>query len=219
MRVLLFENQPLLVEALTGLLEQLNDDMEIVLARDADELSREVGQDRSCELAFLGLPALGEQSVQTIRLMRRSASACKLVLFCDCTDRSRIKQCYAEGVDGIIPRDADRDIVLAATRLVLAGGQYLPPEVFAPGNDSRDQADEFDGSDEYRLTPQQRKVLALVAQGLSNKQIAHALSIAEGTVKLHVNAILKAMGVSNRTAAALLARERLDVPRPVANRY
>ncbi len=152
------------------------------------------------------------QSIQTIRLVRRAAMACKLVAFCDCADRDGARQCLSEGADGIIPRDADRGIVLAATRLVLAGGRYLPPEIFAPDRDSLDLDPLVDGVAKYPLTPRQRTVLGLVARGLSNKQIAHELSIAEGTVKLHVNAILKALGVSNRTAAALLARERLEIP-------
>jgi DNA-binding NarL/FixJ family response regulator len=122
-----------------------------------------------------------------------------------------VRRHVAEGVGGVLPRDADGDIVLAAARLVLAGGRYLPPEVFTPtsadlknGNSSRDD-------DAFGLTPRQRNVLGLVAQGLSNKQVAYELSITEGTVKLHVNAILKTLGVSNRTSAALLARERPEI--------
>ena len=65
----------------------------------------------------------------------------------------------------------------------------------------------------HELTPQQLKVLAMISQGLPNKQIAHALSVGEPTVKAHVTAILRKLGVTSRTQAAIAAR-LIDLPPP-----
>ena len=135
-----------------------------------------------------------------------------MLIFCDCSDRDRVRQYFRAGVDGVIPRDSACEIVLAATQLVLVGGQYLPPEVFSPGVSRLGDSSDHNPVDGFRLTPQQGRVLSQVANGLTNREIAHQLSITEGTVKLHVNAILKALGVANRTAAALLARQYGDFP-------
>ena len=97
-------------------------------------------------------------------------------------------------------------IVLCVLKLVFSGGVYLPPAFL---DEDRSRGDvvsiESNGGEAARLTPRQRDVLALVARGLSNKEIARDLELAEGTVKLHVTALLKVLGVNNRTQAVVKA--------------
>ncbi|MBN2752256.1 MAG: response regulator transcription factor, partial [Rhodospirillaceae bacterium] len=94
-------------------------------------------------------------------------------------------------------------VMINAINLVLSGGHYIPPLVLdedvpeTPAHATTPHAN--------ALTPRQMDVLRLVARGMSNRDIAQALDLSEGTVKLHVTAILKALGVPNRTSAVIAA--------------
>ena len=100
-------------------------------------------------------------------------------------------------------------------RLVLGGGVYLPVEVLlqnAPAAAS--PATAGPQAQDIRLTARQTDVLALLVQGKSNKLICRALDLAEGTVKIHMTAILKALKVANRTQAVIaVSRLGLKLPR------
>jgi DNA-binding NarL/FixJ family response regulator len=110
----------------------------------------------------------------------------------------------ALGACGFISKTSSSRVMLSALRLIMAGGVYLPPAMMVHGtpDDSRPTI----GSTSF-LTPRQREVLELLGQGRSNKEIARALNLTEGTVKLHVTAILKALNVSNRTKAVVVAAQ------------
>lgn len=110
------------------------------------------------------------------------------------------------GAAGFIPKTSSSKVMLSALRLVMSGGVYLPPALIDENSVSTRDAPGADMSlDATPLTPRQREVLALLGQGKSNKEIARTLNLSEGTVKLHVTAILKALNVSNRTGAVVAA--------------
>jgi DNA-binding NarL/FixJ family response regulator len=101
---------------------------------------------------------------------------------------------------GFIPKSAGREVMISALSLVFSGGVYIPPEIL-PVRPKASPAD-------LGLTERQVDVLALMMQGKSNKAICRRLDLAEPTVKNHVTAILKALGVSNRTEAVLAVSAR-----------
>jgi len=114
------------------------------------------------------------------------------------------------GAMGYIPKTSTTPILLNALRLVLSGGVYLPPEVLrrhgaiapAAPQPAAGPAQLRDPR-EIGLTERQAQVLALLVQGKPNKLICRELNLAEGTVKIHVTAVLKALGVTNRTQAVI----------------
>jgi DNA-binding NarL/FixJ family response regulator len=114
-----------------------------------------------------------------------------------------IGQSMACGVSGYIPKTLESSIVLGALKLVFSGGVYIPP-MFLEENKASDDTD-VNFQKDAKMTPRQRDVLALVANGYSNKEIAQNLRLAEGTVKLHVTALLRALSVNNRTKAVIKA--------------
>jgi DNA-binding NarL/FixJ family response regulator len=102
-----------------------------------------------------------------------------------------------------VPKSSSTEIMLQALHDVLAGEVYLPPRL-------RDTATRGSGrsrtvAERYGLTPGQMRVLELLTEGKTNRQIADLLGVTEGTVKIHVSAIFKAMNVTNRSQALLLA--------------
>jgi DNA-binding NarL/FixJ family response regulator len=115
------------------------------------------------------------------------------------------------GAMGYIPKTSSNQVTLQALRLVLSGGVYLPPvalnlrdEVQAPLATQRQSGPRVTPS-ELGLTARQSQVLALILQGKPNKVICRELALAEGTVKIHVAAILRALNVGTRTQAVIEA--------------
>lgn len=129
-------------------------------------------------------------------------------------DDSRIVSGAIEaGAAGFMPKNAPRAEILSGLRKILDGGVALPPgyeglaATAAASSGARPEAGSLERLRE--LTPQQLRILDLVCAGKLNKQIAFDLSIAETTVKAHITAILRKLGVHSRTQAALTAREAL----------
>ena len=113
------------------------------------------------------------------------------------------------GALGFIPKDTTSAVMLSALRLVLSGGIYVPPAI-TTSEESDYKKSQHDGC---HFTPRQLQTLAFLAQGYSNKEIARSLGLSEATVKMHVTAIFKTLGVTNRTQA-VLAVEKLGLTLP-----
>jgi len=131
-------------------------------------------------------------------------------------DAQTMRKSLDRGASGFIPKSTSHDVMLSALNLVIAGGVYIPPGMLNEG--SEEQHGENDksvsGSDadiKARLTERQLEVLRLLAKGHQNKMIAKSLGVSEHTVKIHVTAILKALGVKNRTQAVLVAQQMTDI--------
>jgi len=108
-------------------------------------------------------------------------------------DMNLMRQCMDLGALGFIPKSTNTSILISAIKLMLSGGTYIPPSLYFVGQQSGMTALNF------MLTKRQEEVMALLCCGLSNKEIAYRLDIAEATVKAHVTAILKFRGVASRT--------------------
>jgi DNA-binding NarL/FixJ family response regulator len=126
------------------------------------------------------------------------------------------------GAMGYIPKTSSTQLLIQALRLVLSGGIYLPPELLrkhGPGSAASHSPPanpaHLRDPREIGLTERQAQVLVLLLQGKPNKLICRDLNLAEGTVKIHVTAILKALGVTNRTQA-VIAVSKLGLKLPAA---
>jgi DNA-binding NarL/FixJ family response regulator len=122
------------------------------------------------------------------------------------TSGADARRVLAAGARGLLPRGSSPALLLAAVRLVLAGGAYLPIELLdepEAGGPARAPAAAAGGGD-GALTDRQRQILALVTEGRSNKEIARALGLAEGTVKIHLTRVFRALGVRSRAQAIVL---------------
>lgn len=131
-----------------------------------------------------------------------------LVLLVDRADAQTVSQLVALGVRGVLTLDVEAKIVAAALRLVVAGGIYVPPRLSERGT-APVAAPRWRGKTTAgrlgRLSPRERTVLDLVCRSLPNREIAHALGIAEATVKIHVRNLLRKTQARNRVELALLA--------------
>jgi DNA-binding NarL/FixJ family response regulator len=131
--------------------------------------------------------------------------------------RQTVADAMLAGAAGIVERHADADEFADALCRVASGAIYVPAR---DGFGLQEEAGRPNGDRAFeRLTPRQREVLRLLAEGKSNKQICRVLNVAEGTIKNHLYALFRQIGVSNRTEAALwLARHvTIDTPRPAGS--
>lgn len=125
-------------------------------------------------------------------------------------DPRTVKAVLAKGALGYVPKSSSHPVMVNALRLVLSGGRYLPPEIIADdwvslaGRGTSLGTRAAASVEDFGLTERQRQVLALMAQGKSNKLICRELGLAEATVKIHVTAVLRALKVTSRTQAVVL---------------
>jgi DNA-binding NarL/FixJ family response regulator len=146
------------------------------------------------------MPDLG--GVDAVREVARALPATRVIVFTAFGDEDRIVGAVRAGARGYILKGAPAADVAQAIRDVHAGGSYLPPPIAAV------LAAQVRQPARPALTEREREVLRWVSDGLSNKQIARRLGIAERTVKFHVNSIMTKLGAENRAQAAALATRR-----------
>lgn len=129
----------------------------------------------------------------------------KIIVLTTFDEEFRVKAAMDAGADGYLLKDADEDMLTQAVHAVHQGDVPLHPHVarhLVKGM-SPDKGPDLNPE----LTEREKEVLQLVARGLSNKAIAHELSLSEGTVKVHVSNILHKLDASSRTVAAIWAME------------
>jgi DNA-binding NarL/FixJ family response regulator len=152
-------------------------------------------------LMDLSMPVL--DGVAATRLLLAELPRTRVVALTSFSDRQRVTDVLAAGATGYVLKDSRPDDLLAAVRAAADGHVPLDPRVTAALLPSR----EVPLADQ--LSDREKQVLRLVAAGLANKQIARRLGIAESTVKVHTGNIFRRIGVTDRTSAALWAKEHL----------
>ena len=216
MRILIVGHYALLRDGLGILVREVSEAVETVQAETPDDIAGAVAAERfDLALLDLGLPETdGAVSVRTLR-----AQAPDLPVVVIATSERWSDACAAidAGARGYIPKSASSAIMIAALRLVLSGGVYVPPLMghgISPQRAvERPTISERETSiSDRRLTRRQQEVLNWLVRGHSNKQIAQQLGLSEGTVKIHIAAILRAYQVSNRTQAVIAAGASLAGP-------
>ncbi|MFN5510010.1 MAG: response regulator [Burkholderiales bacterium] len=216
-RILIIDDHPLMRGAYAHRLEHLLPGARIEQAGRLDEALALLDRIGPCPLIILdlGLPdAVGTQGLQSLRA--RTPNQRVLVASAQ-SDRELIDRCLRLGAMGFLPKTASGTHLEQAVQRILSDRIYLPPDFqdLQPSvSTAIPQAPHAPASlralRELGLTQRQADVLRLVVRGLPNKSIGRHLALAEGTVKVHVSAVLKALGASNRTQA-VLAVNRLGV--------
>ena len=213
MKILVVDDHPLIVHALTQVLPALDDDLELLGAANRSETLTVLARNPDCALVLLDLALPGAHGLDLLAELRRDFPRLPIVVLSATHDRVTIGAALASGARGFIAKTADPVELLDAVRTVLAGGKPVTRDV-APTRVST-----IDGValDFLGLTQRQSEVMLLLAQGKPNKLICRDLKLSEGTVKVHVSAILRALNVRSRAQVIVeLARRGIRVDRAAA---
>lgn len=211
MRILLVDDHDLFREGLKWLLSGLDSDLQFVEAESLGTFARVVKQgDDAFDIVLLDLYLPDSEGLQGLRLAREILPSIATVVLSSRDDPQFIGAAIDDGAAGFIPKSSTREVLIAALRLVLVGGVYVPPHALF-SNPTRVENYPDPVSDTHahlqqdatleHLTVRQRDVLKLAVQGKVNKIIARELDISDATVKAHLSASFRALGVTNRTEA------------------
>jgi DNA-binding NarL/FixJ family response regulator len=204
MKTLLADDHPLMREGIRQVLSQLAASVEVIVARDYPTLFAQTSLHPDLDLALVDLNMPGFTGMQGIRQYRNCYPDIPLVVLSASESPHIIRSALEAGALGYIPKSAPADRMLAALQQVLSGNPYVPYHL-DQGRAAPHTPDpaELKALQHHGLTARQLDVAHLLAQGCANKAIGGMLSMSESTVKVHMAAIFRALGVSNRTAAVL----------------
>lgn len=204
--VLIADDHPVVRQGLQVLLS-LQDDIEVVgEAADGDE-AVELTAALTPDVILLDLRLPGLDGLGVLADLRERGLATRVLVLTSVTDSASVTLAMRAGAAGFLYKDIDPDALVRALRLVRDGQVVLAPEASAALVRARSRADAVAGLD--ALTAREREVLAQIAEGRTNRQIARLLEMSEKTVKTHVSSVLAKLGVADRTQAALYAVRNL----------
>ena len=206
MTVLVVDDHPLFRDGLKLVLQQLADGTRVVTESDATRALEAAQSIDDLDLVLLDLGLPGMDGYAAIERFAQVSPGVPVVIVSGREDAAEVRRAIALGATGYIPKSTPAGTLLDALRLVLGGGIYVPPLLARSVRPQAAGAPETAAPEE--LTQRQVDVLVLLAEGKSNKAIARELDLSEKTVKAHVTAVFRALGVINRTQAALEARKR-----------
>ncbi|MCY4207779.1 MAG: response regulator transcription factor [Roseovarius sp.] len=201
---LIVDDHPLFCEALSMTLQATSTIDEVHTSNRLESamelLSNEVSPD--VVLLDLNLPDMDGLD-GLIRL--KSAAKAPIVVISSITDNRVVNQVIQAGASGFIPKHSQREVFSGALDVIGQGRVFLPEECIPLDTEMHSKEKEAINR-LSSLTNQQARILQLICEGKLNKQIAYDLSIAETTVKAHVTAIMRKLGVQSRTQAVLIAK-------------
>lgn len=198
MKILVVDDHALfrdgLKHVLVALVDSPNDELQIYEANTSEASIPVLKENPDIDLVLVDLNMPGQLGFVVLEYCRTYHSTIPIVVVSASNRKQDIQQAIDLGAMAYVPKDTTSKLMINILEIVMSGGLYFPQIV----------------SDECKpfFTSRQIQVLTLIVEGQSNKVIAANMEIAEATIKMHVTAIFKKLGVSNRTQAALLAKER-----------
>ncbi len=206
--LLIADDHPLFRAALRQAASEAVAAMTVREAESLDGVLAALDAEPDIDLILLDLHMPGNHGLAGLAAIRAQHPGVAVIVVSANDDPRVVRRALDHGAAGYLPKSAGLDDLREAIRSVMACEQWLPPSLRAAV--SRAQSSSHDSELAARLaslSPQQFRVLVLVAQGLLNKQIADRLDVQERTVKAHLSAIFERLGVRNRTQASVVLRE------------
>lgn len=214
MKILIADDHDLFLMGLQLILKNWNPNVELVCAHNYGDIFSILKKTDDFDLIMTDLAMPGDIWQNAIARIHEQVPETPMVILSAVFDGEIVKKTIEIGVSGYLSKTSSNREIIEAVDLVLSGGAYLPSDFLQTQtldhNSMTDKLlegmkEETAPATDKHLTPRQIDVLKCVADGKSNKQIAYELGLTEGTVKLHVTAILKILNVYNRTGAVMEA--------------
>ena len=213
MRIVIADDHQLIAEGARLKLTELGPGTEFTIALNVAELRHALRQESPPALALIDLTMPSVHGREHLAEVIAAWPGVPVIVLSGAESPALIRELLAMGVQGFIPKAYSADVMLSAVRLVLSGGVYVPPMMLQadepltlPEPSSADDAARLEERLHQLLTERQLDVLRLLSKGKPNKVIASDLGISEGTVKIHLAAIFRALNVRNRVEAVIASR-------------
>jgi len=208
LRVILIDDHTLFRVGLQGLLEHRG--IEVVAAVGDGEEGIRLAEELQPDVVLLDMRMPGTDGLGVLRQLRQSGLEMPIAMLTTSSNEQDLVESLRSGAQGYLIKDMQPDDLVVALRDIVAGKTVVAPDL-APVLAKVVQGEAItprDHSPFSELTPRESEILGLLAEGQSNKAIARNLGISDGTVKLHVKAILRKLGVHSRVEAAVIAVEQ-----------
>ncbi|HXR92167.1 MAG TPA: response regulator transcription factor [Steroidobacteraceae bacterium] len=210
LKVLVIDDHPLVQEGVAAALEALGHDVDVIAAADSEQGLAAAAANPDIDLVLLDLALPGMSGLGVISALHQRLPSLPVVVLSALEDPENIRNAISAGAMGFVPKSAQTRVLIEALQQVLEGNVSVPSTLGSAPNLATGGAAAGAGTgsepDVALLTLRQLEVLSRLCQGKTNKQIATELGLSEKTVKAHVTAIFKVLGVVNRTQAVLVAR-------------
>ena len=217
-KFLLADDHAIVREGMASALRDFDTDATVLEAQDAPGVLEILYGGTRVDLILMDLFMPGSDGFGLLLEVRELRPDVPVVVLSASEDPLHIEKAMERGASGFIPKSMQRDVILSAIRLVLSGGVFVPPQLMhwrgaaAEGLllpiGAEESAPTLPGTKPGSLlTKRQMEVLQLMGEGRSNKEIARYLGLSNNTVKIHVTAVLRTLGVTNRTKAVLVAKQ------------
>lgn len=212
MKIMLVDDHVLFREGMSLVLQQLPGEVQVLEAGSFNDGLRLAEENPELDMALLDLNMPGSEGAVSIRYFNQRYPHIPVVVVSGEDSRSIMEKVMAAGALGFVCKNSSASVMLSALNLVLSGGVYVPPQMLRQPEvllrQENDRADKRSSrTNEFGLTGRQMEVLQCIAAGLSNKEIAERLCLAEGTVKIHVAATYQTLRVSNRMEAVRVGEQ------------
>ncbi len=211
-KIIIADDHPLFRAALRQAVTQAVPGVEIVEADSLAAVQEAVEQHGDADLVLLDIHMPGTHGFSGLVFLRGQHPGVPVVVVSGSEETHVMKRAIDYGASGFIPKSAPLETISEAIAAVLEGEEWLPQELTENMDEVSEEDQQFAAA-LASLTPQQFRVLTMLTEGLLNKQIAYELSVSEATIKAHVTAILRKLGVHSRTQA-VIAAQRLGVEPP-----
>lgn len=214
LKILVIEDHALVREGLVHLLRQLDEEVITLEAPEGEAGIKLLEEHDDLDLVMLDLALPGVDGLSWLKIQRKRFPAVPIVVCSAYDDGATVDKVMRAGAAGFVPKAYAADRLLAALKRVLQGEIVVPSVVpaYAMGIDRPSTAADIDDgpggrsrTKDFGLSPRQVEVLNLIVKGKTNREIAQLLGLTEGTVKIHVTAVFRALGVKSRTQALVAA--------------
>ena len=203
-RILLADDHPMIRTAIDVLLRDTRYQLAGTAANGEEALEQAERLKPDILLLDLEMPRIG--GMEVVRRLRANGGATRIVILTAGIDDGSLMEARNLRVQGMVLKNSDPAYLLDCLDRVRAGGSWIDPELETR---TRELEEAFGGTARPALAPRERELIRYVRQGLRNREIAKALGVTEGTVKVYLHAIFEKLGVKNRTELAIRADEFL----------
>lgn len=200
-RVAIVDDHPIVTDGVVANL-RASADIEVVATGASADAAVTIATAHAPDVLILDLELGGKSGLDAIAGVKAASPRTRIVIFSAYAGEERVATAFERGADSYVLKGTSSDELVAVVRAVAEGGTLIPPDIAAQ------LARAVRQPRRDRLTEREREILALLAEGLSNRTVGERLGITERTVKFHVAEILARLGASNRAQAVAIAKAR-----------